>query len=74
MYKIEKNIPIAKLKKKTPIYPFAQMDVGDSFFAKADKKKKAAISVAIHFYQKTHEGVKFCTRSNDEGVRIWRKQ
>lgn len=74
MYKIEKNVPIAKLASKKPKYPFEQMEVNDSFFVKGDKKKKAAVCVAIYYYKKENPDVKFCTRTNDEGIRVWRTQ
>lgn len=74
MYKIEKNVPITKLESKKPKYPLGQMEVNDSFFVKGDKKKKTSVSSAIHFYKKTNPNVKFCTRTNDEGIRVWRTQ
>ena len=38
-YKIEKNIPIAGIKKNNvSIYPFSEMEVTDSFFVKGNNK------------------------------------
>ena len=72
MYKIEKNIPVAKLKTSKPKYPFAEMEVGDSFFVKGNDKKKQSVAVAVHYYKVSNQDKKFCTRTNEEGIRVWR--
>ena len=72
---IDKSIPVPEnagriggIKK----YPFADMQVGDSVFFAGEKIGRrcnpylAAQQVAIR------HGMKFCGRSIDGGVRIWR--
>ena len=36
-FKIEKNVPVPMKRHKSSIFPFAQMEIGDSFFVEADK-------------------------------------
>lgn len=72
MYKIEKNIPVAKLQPSGSKYPFTKMEVGDSFFVKGDLKKRQAVAVAVYNYKLSNKGIGFCTRTNDEGIRVWR--
>ncbi len=62
---VDKNVPIPKK------YPFAQMQVGDSFVI-ADSIKRTTVSVASIRYGKA-TGKKFTTRKMPEGVyRCWR--
>ncbi len=71
MIKVEKNIriPETSAKGRPSIYPFATMDVGDSFFL--DGKAVASISpVAASHGQKY--GKKFTCRTVEGGVRVWR--
>ena len=53
-------------------YPFAQMEVGQSFLAGA--VKAGTIRSAIGAWMKAHkdEGFKFAVRETDAGVRVWR--
>lgn len=64
-------------------YPFASMDVDESFFIECDtfeeaKKYVTSIGTSARNFAKKHEGVKFTTRTitNEknqiEGVRCWR--
>ncbi len=65
--KLDKNIPIPKK------YPFAEMQVGDSFVI-ADGVKRTTVSVASIRYGKA-TGKKFTTRKVLEGVyRCWRTE
>ena len=64
--KIEKNIPIPKPRNK---YPFALMDVGDSFFVPG--KTASHLSGSIGNAMRITSG-KFVTRNIDGGVRVWR--
>jgi len=70
MYKIEKGIalPQGKAKKQT-IYPFAQMEVGDSFFVEG-KTIANVSSSAVHHALKSEK--KFSVRKENGGVRCWR--
>ena len=70
MYTIEKDIPAPHGKS---IYPFTQMEVGDSFFAEG-KKFSAVYSAAASFAKKHQNGWKFKARTLEGGTRIWRVQ
>lgn len=83
MITIETNIPLPDAKRgSSAAYPFADMQVGDSFFvasAEADfKATRARLAAAIARFRKASEGVKFATRTVDEdsvnGLRVWRMQ
>lgn len=65
-YEIEKNIP---LPEKRSVYPFADMKVGDSFFAEG-KKTNQLQNAAKHWVKS--KGWKFTAQSTDDGARIWR--
>ena len=63
--KVEKNIAIPE------VFPFSQMQPGDSFLIPANVKRTTA-SVAAKRYGKKHN-VKFVSRKMDNGaIRIWR--
>ena len=73
MIKIDKGIPIpAHNKGPKPKYPFAQMSIGDSFFA---AESRHALSAASYQRAKRHGG-KFSLRATVEdgvtGYRVWR--
>ena len=56
-------------------YPFARMEVGDSFFVEWPKTGKekflATARSLISRFGRTY-GMRFATRALDEGVRVWR--
>ena len=63
--KIEKNIPIPNK------YPFAEMQVGDSF-KMPETMKRTALMVAAMRYSRKH-GAKFITKTMADGsIRCWR--
>ncbi len=63
--KIEKNVPLPVM------YPFAKMDIGDSF-AIPPHIQRATISVAANRYGAKH-GMKFTVRMMpDRSYRCWR--
>ena len=68
-YEIESDIPLPTHQRS--IYPFQQMQVGDSFLVLADDARRA--QTAAYNWAKVN-GKKFTTRRiSDEGnVRIWR--
>lgn len=81
---IDKDIPLPTACGRGPPakYPFAEMEVGDSFAVPLTGERygnhssdKAAVSLSVtsHTYGKRH-GKKFTVRQlNDEGVaRVWR--
>lgn len=66
MYAIEKNIPMPVGRGN---YPFASMQVGDSFFV--PRMKAQTLSAAACGYQKKLN-MKYTVRTVDGGVRVWR--
>lgn len=75
MIKIDKNIPIPaghNIGLRAGKYPFATMEVGDSFFI-ADEPRR--VWTAAYGWGKRH-GAKFsmhaCTEDAEDGARIWR--
>ncbi|MEI2419605.1 hypothetical protein V6O07_04980 [Arthrospira platensis SPKY2] len=74
MFTIEKNVPLVAVgNRRTSKYPYAQLDVGDSFFVPGTTTKSLG-SAAANAAKKL--GVVFATRTVTEngvtGVRIWR--
>ena len=69
-YQITKGLPIPKISAGRPaIYPFAALEVGDSFSAgneEAGKVRRAASA-----FSRNHK-VRFTVRKEGEGVRCWR--
>jgi hypothetical protein len=65
-YKIEKGIPF----QKRSIYPFSDMEVGDSFeVPEADGRK---VRQAASIYAVNH-GIKFsCRIQKSRAIRVWR--
>jgi len=71
MYQVEKEVPIPKARQNS-VYPFAEMNVGDSFFiANVDKLKAASIRACASTFGKK-KGMKFSCRHVEGGVRVWR--
>lgn len=72
MIKIDKNVPVPR-KPASGIYPWHDLQPGDSFFAAGIKQPQ--ISGATAFIRKK-TGRKFVTRTVTEngvtGVRVWR--
>mgnify|MGYP007088038871 CR=1 FL=1 len=71
-YEIEKGVPLVAGTRghgAPPKYPFAQMEVGDSFFVPG--KKTTDIGGAITYPAKKL-GWTFRSRTVEGGVRIWR--
>ena len=66
MFIIEKGIPFPARGSK---YPFADMEVGDSFLA--PDTKIASVYNAAHAYAHKHK-VSLRVRATPEGVRVWR--
>ena len=65
-FTIDKDRPIPA-RRYSFKYPFGEMEVGDSFLA----ENKKAVSAA-HAWASAHPGVKFATRSEGDGTRVWR--
>lgn len=69
-FEIEKGVPIPE--RKTPpgrgqMYPFSELQPGDSFFVPGDKKMNSTISSA-----QKRTGHRYRYLRTDEGTRIWR--
>lgn len=69
VFKIEKNIEISSRVRGVIKYPFAQMDVGDSF--SAPHTAAANIRAAAFSFGK-RSGFRFSTRKDGDQVRVWR--
>lgn len=72
MYPIEKGIEMPSTNGKTK-YPFATMEIGDSFFVEGKEKKNKVMS-AVSQNSRRHAPKKFTTRFTDDGIRVWRTQ
>lgn len=74
MLKIEKDVPIPTGRSgRRPLYPFAEMEVGDSFFIETtsteeSRKRQMRLSDAWS----RHHPKKFTSSAVDGGVRVWR--
>jgi hypothetical protein len=71
--KIEKGIPMPTKKE----YPWDEMEIGDSFFVKANdndivKTHSSIQSLGIRWFRVHKPDGKVATRKVEGGVRIWR--
>jgi len=77
---IEKYVPIPEKKffrkASEPKYPFAEMEVGDSFSVASDKKSISNLVGARGKFMKSNPSIKFTSRTcSEEGVyRTWRTE
>lgn len=71
MIGIDKNIPVPPSRRGSgkSVYPFDKMELGDSFFV---PKKKQSIMAAYARVVGKRKGMKFITRVEADGVRVWR--
>ena len=69
---IEKGVPIQRRRIDMEVYPFADMEIGDSFLAtKENSENPHAIRSAAYEAGKRF-GRKYVTRSVEGGIRVWR--
>jgi hypothetical protein len=69
--KIDRDVPLApRGNSRVSKYPFADMNIGDSFLFPSHRKVTAAGAVCAYARKRT--GFKFATRTTPEGVRCWR--
>ena len=69
MIKIEDGIALTKRStNRESKYPFAQMEVGQSFYV---EQSSSPSSAATSFCRK-NAGYKFVTRREKDGFRVWR--
>lgn len=85
MYEIRKNVPVAPHANTghrrggwKPIYPFADMEVGDSFIVPFEDRTpknvmRHRISSAAMHRKKTHGG-NFTVRTTNDGIAVWRTE
>jgi hypothetical protein len=74
MIPIDKGVPIPRAKRGGPgkrpaIYPWMDMEIGDSFFAEGLTQAHLA---AVGSYTERKTGWKFTTRKVPGGTRVWR--
>lgn len=71
MFQIESNVPLPepKLGIRKAKYPFADMNVGDSFVVSGKLKQTVASSASR--YARLH-GKRFAVRKVPDGYRVWR--
>lgn len=74
-YAIQTGIPIAPAKK-VHVYPFATMNVGDSFPLESnDWREIDRVRAAVQHWQKRHAPMRFAVRQTDPAskqYRCWR--
>jgi hypothetical protein len=69
-FPIEKGIPAPSPKRRNYRYPFAEMEVGDSFVATSNTVRSAAST-----YSRRHKDKDICfvcTKQEDGRIRVWR--
>jgi hypothetical protein len=77
-FTIDKNVPVpASTAGRGPVYPFTDMQVGDSFLVpvaagEAATKRAAGLSRAASMNAKKNAGRKYTVRKVEGGVRVWR--
>lgn len=70
MIKIEKDIPLPHARYEREIFPFKELQVGDSFFVPQDHLSFYSVR-SLATINKTIEK-KFTCRRCEGGVRVWR--
>lgn len=71
MATIEKGIPIPMSRSRSRVYPFGEMEVGDSFLIKYGDKDVRTMYSSASYYGKRNSK-KFTIRQTPEGIRVWR--
>lgn len=77
MYSIDKDIPLPADKGNSgrEVYPFAEMQPGDSVFiegGRTDGNECAAAYAIAHRQRKKGVECRFTARNENGGVRVWR--
>lgn len=69
---IQKGIPAPESTRRgrPAKYPFAKMEIGDCYEVEGLDQGKRAAKAAFRYGAR--HGMKFSTRTTDEGLRIWR--
>lgn len=71
MFKIEKNVPIPERPSPISKYPFADMNVGDSFFVPEAQARRLQSAIQI-FRRRAGKDKKYIARNVEGGARCWR--
>ncbi|NCV58419.1 MAG: hypothetical protein EBW47_06440 [Betaproteobacteria bacterium] len=69
--KIEKNVPMPQ-PKNVEVYPYNEMDVGDSFMVKGESKYLLATVCNRNGKYRKKLGMRFTAKKMGNGVRVWR--
>ena len=74
MLKVDKNIPIPLPRgKRTSIYPFKEMEVGDSFLVPSSEiEERRRIARSVYSSAHKHRPSRFVVRHTNEGIRVWK--
>lgn len=75
MLDVEKNTPPPAARtgvRGSPFYPFKTMDVGDSFLAPFNGREPKRVSSNILSAARDLKPLKFSTRREENGIRVWR--
>jgi hypothetical protein len=70
MIQIDTDVPLSRRSTRQSKYPFAAMDIGDSFFTEI--KPSSLRGAAVAFSKRHDPRIKFAVRAEDNGARIWR--
>lgn len=71
MFTIEKSIPIPATRKPNEVYPFQELEVGDSFFVPFTVSNPGSVRACASAYAKRHS-VKLVCKKVEDGMRVWR--
>jgi len=72
-YEIENNVPMPDRRNgKPPKYPLSQLEVGQSFWVPLTDATPESIRTAAANASRRYQGRKFATRTEGNGVRVWR--
>lgn len=74
MYEIETvDVPVDAGKRgRKAVYPLSELAVGESFFVPTESSYVQDSVRAAASYRGKRLGRKFCCRSMDGGIRVWR--
>ena len=70
--KIDKNVPLPKLRSPLNKYPWADMQVGDSFFIPQDPATVRASLYSCTKWARIKIATRRVTENGVEGIRVWR--
>lgn len=69
-FDVEKNVPMPEERATRTLYPFRNMEVGDSFLVPQGAPQR--VNAAVYQENKKRDGVKYTQRKVEGGVRVWR--